>query len=46
MRTALSKVQDVSAKVDTGSSLAKKGIERGSQLHAKGGFVGRGREAR
>lgn len=40
LKNVLSKVQDVSAKVDKGSAMVKKGIERGSQLQDKAGKVG------
>jgi hypothetical protein len=40
VKIALSKAQDISAKVDKGTSLVKKGIERGTQLQAKAEQVG------
>ena len=40
LKNVLSKVQDVSAKVDKGSAMVKKGIERGSQIQATAGKVG------
>ena len=40
VKSAISAVQNVSAKVDKASSLVKKGIERGSALQAKAEKVG------